>query len=175
MINFDKKKIGQFFSKIKKDRKNFLIFILGLSGVLLIFCSEVFDGENITTEKNDVIKNEIYISYKEELKRLIESVKGVGAVEVMLTYEGTTEHIYAKDISQKKETDENNIEEEHIILDKGNTEEGLLLKEKYPRVTGVAVVCEGGESSIVKSEITMLLKALFGLSSSCISISEMNN
>ena len=93
----------------------------------------------------------------------------------MITFEGTSESIYANNIYEQNDEGRVKTENEPLILDKGNIEDGLLLKEIYPRVTGVAVVCEGGSNPTVKNEVTLMLKALYGISSNSISISEMKD
>ncbi len=175
MSVFDKEKLYLIFEKLKKDKKAFLIILLGLSGMLLISLSELMP------EKTDDIKKSsknIVVDYnvheRQELERIIGLIEGAGKVSVMITYEGTSESIYASDISSQKNESNSSTDTEHIILDKGNIEDGLLLKEIYPKVTGVAVVCEGGGSAAVKNEITMMIKALYNLSSNSICVSEMN-
>ncbi len=170
-----KEKIFLLFEKIRKDKKSLMIVSLGLIGMLLISASEL-----VPQKENE--KEEISAAYYSEssentaqLEEIIGKIKGVGKVKVMLMYEGTAENVYANNVSEQKNDKENRTEEEHIILDKGNTEDGLLIKSVYPRVTGVAVVCEGGESASVKNEITNMLKALYNISSNNISISEMED
>ena len=168
-----KEKLFLIFEKIKKDKKSLLIAVIGLLGMLLVSASELMpDSENIQEQKQSVYSYESS-DERAELERLIGEIKGAGKVSVMLTYEGTAENVYANNMSVQTNNEENRSEEEHIILDKGNTEDGLLVKSIFPRVTGVAVVCEGGGSATVKNEITQMLKALYNISSSNISISEM--
>lgn len=175
MISVNKERIIYLLEKIKKDKKSFLIVLIGLTGILLIFFSEFSDDDNYMPQINDKSEYDYNVSYKEELESIISKIEGVGRVEVMLTYEGSAESVYAKDFSEQVRNEEHKTDENHIILDKGSTEEGLCIMEKYPQVTGVAVVCEGGRSPTVKNEIMQMLKALFGISSSSISISEMNS
>jgi len=175
MSENNKEKLMLLFGKIKKDKKSMLIVILGLIGMVLVFLSEaVPESETVDKEKNSVYSYESRDERK-ELEQLIGKIKGAGKVSVMLKYEGTAENIYANNLTEQSNGEEKRREEEHIILDKGDMEDGLLLKSVFPRVTGVAVVCEGGGSSSVKNEITQLIKALYNISSSNISISEMNS
>ena len=53
---------------------------------------------------------------------------------------------------------------EIVIYESQNgVDEGLVISIKSPDVIGVAIVCEGGESSVVKAEITKLVTSLFGI------------
>ncbi len=175
MSETENNKIFQLYNKLKKDRKSLIIILIGFAGILLIFLSE-FTTEN-EMQNTEIQTHNFYSAavQKEELEQIISKIKGVGRVKVLITYEGTSENIYASDSSEQIRGDEAKKDEEHIIIDKGNTEDGLLLREIFPRVTGVAVVCEGGENPTVKNEITLMLKALFNISSNSISISEMNS
>ncbi len=168
------KKLFLVFEKMKKDKKTLMIIFIGLAGILLICFSE-FIPVNKDAELEAYTQNSLADgSEREELEHIISSIKGVGRVEVMIKYEGTTENIYANNSSEQIKDNERKKEEDHIIIDKGSTEDGLLVKSVFPKVTGVAVVCEGGGSPTVKNDITQLLKALYNIGSNSISISEMN-
>ncbi len=173
MSESSKEKLGQLFNRIKNDKKSLFIVIIGLVGMIMIAASEATE-KTVTADKDktETVSYEI-LNEQAELERIIGKITGTGKVSVMLTYEGTSENIYANNISEQKSGEENRREEEHIILDKGNTEDGLLIKSVYPHVIGVAVVCEGGGSATVKNEITQMLKALYNINSNNISISEM--
>ncbi len=173
MSESSKEKLFLLFEKIKKDKKSLLIVAIGLLGMILVSVSELIPGSEAATDEKTAVYSFENNDEKSELEQIISEIKGVGKVSVMLTYEGTNENIYANNVSQQKKDTESRTEEEYIILDKGNTEEGLLVKSVYPRVTGVAVVCEGGGSASVKNEITQMLKALYNITSNNISISEM--
>ncbi len=173
MGEINKEKLFLLFEKLKKDKKTLLIVFIGFIGILLIFFSEFLPPEENESEEKHIQSSIVDSTKKEELEHIIGKIKGVGKVEVMITYDGTSENVYANNVSEQIKDTETKKDEEHIILDKGNTEEGLLIKAIYPHVTGVAVVCEGGGSPTVKNEITQMLKALYNISSNSISITEM--
>jgi len=175
MSETDRKKLFLLFEKLKEDKKTLLVILMSFIGIFLIFLSEMLSHEDSEAANSYTQINFEHRDEKEELKSIIEKIEGVGNAEVMITYEGSSETVYAYDKSEQSDDSDIKNEQEHIILDKGNTEEGLPVKEIYPRVTGVAVVCEGGGSPTVKNEITQMLKALYGISSNNISISEMRS
>lgn len=174
MDEMNVKKGYHFFERFKKDKKTVLIVSVALMGFILIFLSELIP-DNKNTEQNKYEQN-LFVgsSSKSNLEEIISKVQGVGKVSVMVTYEGSEENIYA--INESEQVNENDVKtnEEYLVIDKGSVEEGLLLKKIYPRVAGVAVVCEGGGNPAVKNEITNMLKALYSISSTNINISEMN-
>ena len=163
-----------FSKQIKKDKKTAMIIILGVLGVLLMFASEFTDNNSVRDEEKIETSNRISVT-ADELERIISEVEGVGRVRVLINYEGSAENIYARNISEQEKESDKKTEQEHIIVDKGSAEDGLIVKEVFPRVTGIAVVCEGGGSSEIKNEITQMLKALFNINRNNISISEMGN
>ena len=169
------KKLFLLFEKLKKDKRTLIIVLLGIIGILLIFFSELLPEKDNFSEEYYSQSTFNDSNEKQELENIIGKIKGVGRVEVMLNYDGTAENIYANNTSEQIKGTERKTDEEHIIIDKGSTEDGLLVRTVFPRVTGVAVVCEGGGSPTVKNNITQLIKALYNISSNSISISEMNS
>ncbi len=174
MIDLKTEKIAPLIDKLKKDKKTLLIIVISFLGVFLIFLSEFMPSEDSEAYDSNVYDEHTDFNAKEALERIIGKIEGVGKVEVLVAYEGSAETVYASDKSEQSKASETKTEQEHIILDKGNTEDGLRLKEIYPKVIGVAVVCEGGGNPKVKNEITQMLRALFSINSNNISISEMN-
>ena len=175
MNETSKEKLNLILERLKKDKKTAVIIMLAFLGILLIYASEFVQDDEYLPENNN---SQIMYSdndLKAELEALISKIDGVGKTAVMITYDGTAENIYA--LNMTEQADGNNIkkDEEYLIIDSGSSEDGLLLKKVYPRVTGVAVVCDGGSDPVVKNEITQLLKALYNISSNSISISEMNS
>lgn len=166
-----KKTLSDFFVKLKADKKALFTVVLGLSGIFLILLSEV-----PAFAENSEIKNSEERSYTEselcrEVEKMLSQIKGAGDVSVMLTYENSGEKIYATD-NENDTSSENQSSSnyKHIIVDGNNGEEGLVIKELYPRIRGVAVVCSGGDDPQVQSNISSLLSALFDIGSNRISI-----
>ena len=85
--------------------------------------------------------------YKKELERSLEKlcseVDGVGKCTVMVSFSRGEENTY-----------------------KGNQ----LIETKPPRVQGVTVVCDGGESVAVKARLTQMLCALFDIGANCVAV-----
>ena len=85
--------------------------------------------------------------YKEELEKSLEKlcaeVDGVGRCSVMVTFSRGEENTY-----------------------KGNQ----LTESKPPRVLGVSIVCDGGDSATVKAELTQMICALFDIGSNRVAV-----
>lgn len=155
--------------KLKKDKKLFSVLIIGILGLMLILVSQVGGSEKaVGTNKNeDIILSESELS--KELEGIIQTIDGAGKSKVMVTYEGSYETVYAADMSE----DESQKEKQYIIIDSEQGEGGLRLKVIYPKIKGVAVVCQGGANPVIKEQIISTVSALFDISSNKISVAQM--
>lgn len=107
---------------------------------------------------------------EQKLQEMLSQVEGVGAVQVMLTFEGTGEKQVEKDqtVSESSSQEETVFEEEG-----GSVRTPYVTSETNPRVEGVLVIAEGGGSSRVQQEILEAAQALFGIEAHKIKIMKM--
>lgn len=119
---------------------------------------------------------EEYTAYLEEkLKKMLESVRGLGEVEVMITLEASEEKIVEKDMTAERAgTEERDSAGGTRTVTSSNTgyqtvyQEGdqgtpFVVKTLTPKVEGVLVVAEGAGKGNMTSEITQIAQALFGV------------
>lgn len=175
MDNKIKEKIYPLIKKLKADKKSLLIILIGFVGMLLIAFSGFEEAEETEETYSHTYENFSQQEQKEELESIIGDIAGVGRVKVMITYECSNESVFARNMTENKEETVSKTVSEYIVVENGNNEEGLLIKEVYPVVKGIAVVCDGGDNPTVKNEITMMLKAVFGISSNNISVTAMQS
>ena len=45
-----------------------------------------------------------------------------------------------------------------------------MIKEIYPEIRGIAVVCDGGNNPVIKEQLVSILSALFGINTNRISV-----
>ena len=136
-----------------------LILIFAAAGILLLLLGSSPLGQGAENAKDPALDTEAYRKTLEaELVALCEQVKGAGKVSLLLTLDGSEEAVYAKD--------ERNGATDYVV----SGGEGLLLYRRHPAVLGVAVVCTGGESAEVRTELTSLLSALLGVGTNRICI-----
>lgn len=156
--------------------------LLGLvAGILLFLLS--FPLEKLSTMGNGsgssadspAISGDSRLQYQQELERelktLLENVQGAGQVNVMVILEDSGEKIVEKDLQTESRSandsgtdsasEEDYSSQENTVMENGQTP--WVAREILPRVTGIAVVAEGGKNAVVKSEISSMLEALFGL------------
>ena len=119
---------------------------------------------------------EEYTAYLEEkLKKMLESVRGLGTVEVMITLESSEEKIVEKDMTaERSQTEEQDSAGGTRTVSNSNTgyqtvyqddSQGspFVVKTITPKVEGVLVVAEGAGKGNMTSEITQIAQALFGV------------
>lgn len=175
-----KEMIKQKFSGLNK--KIVLFIVLGFTGILLIFLSEldIQDSKKDETLKDSTSYSTAeYCNYLEsKVTEIVGSIEGAGKSVVMITISETTEYVYAVDQKEIRKnadkTNDLNNENKYVIINKDNDDSGLLLKTIEPKVRGVAVVCEGGDNSRVQEQIYSAVGAVLNISTSRISISKLS-
>ena len=145
--------------KILGEKKIKLVLVAGvLLGMVLIMISNKSsqapaDDTNQTARAENVTNNE---SLQERLKILLSKVKGVGEVEVFVTYSSTEEKVALKD------KDTNGSEQTVMKNSSGNTEP-YIYKSIYPQIEGVIIVAQGGDNDGVKAAISDAIAAVLEL------------
>ena len=134
------------------------------------------DTVDVGTQAVTAGSTEEYAAYLEEkLKKMLESVRGVGEVEVMITLESSEERIVEKDMTaERSQTEEQDSAGGTRTVSSSNTgyqtvyQEGsqgspFVVKTLTPKVEGVLVVAEGAGKGNMTGEITQVVQALFGV------------
>lgn len=171
--------INKVISRISADKKSVVIIIIGIVGVILLVISELVPGKTDEPSETDAKLSvsdcaDYEKSIEERLESLISQINGAGAVRVMVTLDSTAESVYAQE--EKESGGENrSFENQYVIIKNENGEEAILIKTTRPQVRGVAVVCSGGGSAVVRQNITDTLTAVLGISSARVSITAMKS
>ena len=134
------------------------------------------DTVDVGTQAVTAGSTEEYAAYLEEkLKKMLESIRGVGEVEVMITLESSEERIVEKDMTaERSQTEEQDSAGGTRTVSSSNTgyqtvyQEGsqgapFVVKTLTPKVEGVLVVAEGAGKGNMTGEITQIAQALFGV------------
>lgn len=177
--------------KLKADKKLLIIMLIGFLGILILLFSEIGskpDNEKVKDELTTEIQNQSNCEYtyvedvEKKLGDLIRSIEGAGRAKVMVTLENGVEQVYAsqdktRSSSSSGETSfEESLDKENqyiIIKSSDDGEKGLIVKIIQPSIRGVAVVCDGADSAVVKQNIVETVTAVLGISSAKVSIAKM--
>lgn len=149
--------------------KWFLIAAAILGAALLIAGRFAFSGKEKNTEKEEPDATVEYYSERleEKIAELVSRVSGAGEVSVLVTLDCSDEYVYA----QNTRTSDGQSAVDYLVLSGSEGEDGLPVSRIYPKVRGVAIVSSGASDISVKKEITELVAAALGISSSKIMVS----
>lgn len=103
------------------------------------------------------------------LKAIITEIEGVGKAEVLLTINSTEEYVYAETVKNGASQTENG----YVIIDKGSEKEALLKKINNPSISGVVIVCEGGDDPKVCERLYKAVSTALNIPTSKIYVAEM--
>lgn len=202
-----KEKISELWKKQKFGKDSFLIMILG--GLLLLIIAwptdEKRDSQNqvlqsglmsssdgmiSSTESNQSKELSGYIQAMEErLSRMLESMEGVGKVEVMITYASNYELVplqqVTKSSSETAEADssggsrvikqQNSSEETVFTMDEQGNQVPYVVTTKEPQIIGIAVSAQGGGNPVIQKNITEVIQSLFRIEANRIIVTRMKS
>lgn len=154
--------------KSMKIKNKWLLLAAGIVGLALMIVPQLFSSKD---RDNSILQDSTDCEYYSEhlekkMTELISKVGGVGNVSVVITLDGGSEYVYAANTK----TSESGSAVDYIVLNNGEGEGGLVVGQICPRVRGVAVVCSGGSSPSVKKDVTELVSAALGISTSRIKV-----
>ncbi len=163
----------------KKNRLN-LIFLIGIIGILLIFISTFFENDNEASQTSATVSIDKDTSdYKkqieDELCRILSEISGVGEVKVMVTIEGTTEYEYAQELVKDSNDSSSSYKNQYVLIDNNGKKEALVKKINTPKISGVAVVCEGGDDVKVTERIIRTVSTVLDISSTGVCVAPLKD
>ena len=169
-------KVNEIWLKIRKSDKKIKVFIaLGLIGMLLILLSEALPEQGVKKRTEEISYTEYISSLENETKLLVEAIDGAGECRVMLTLKNTRESVYAKNSEENKSDGSYSNSYEYVLYKGQEGETPVLIKEYFPQVMGVAVVCSGADNIAVKEAVINSLSSVFDIPSSKISVSKLKD
>ncbi len=159
--------------KLYNQKHVWIIVLIGIVGIILI----VFGNGGFSEEEKSTAVQETdseILGYTEILENkvrgIVREICGSEAA-VLITLECSNESVYADNSKENEslssgDTVSRSYEREYLIISGEGGEEGLLLREIYPKTRGIAVVCDGGNEPSRQLEIIKLLSVAFGVSAS---------
>ncbi len=158
-----------------KNDKKLLLLLCGAAilAVLLLFP----DGEKREQAQPEPLQEASMQTLEAELCALLSAIEGVGDVRVMLRAASSGETVFALNTDGSAETRDAQTSQKEktsvVIVKNAQGEGGLVARTDLPAVTGVAVVCRGGDDPVVRARVTETIRALFNLSTNHISVMPM--
>ena len=161
---------------LEKENRTKLLVIIGLVGILLIFLSTFFENDSKYEQASEASASvyddtEKYKAQLEaEIKEMVSNISGVGDVMVMITFNGTTEIVYAEELLKDTNSDSVSFKNQYVLVENDGDKEALVKKINKPQVCGVAVVCEGGDDVRVAERVVKAVSAVLDVSSANICV-----
>lgn len=179
-----KKLVGLISDKTKLSPKILLAAVLLAAGAVALLISEIPQKEQsvsspVSTTLSAQDPEEYTKKLEDRLTSIISAIDGAGETKVMVTLESSSEDIYLHDFDYEENADssgKNSFErkDEYVIVDGSSGEQGIVVRIAEPKVRGVAVVCKGAGSEIVREQIVQAVTALLDISSTRVSVAKMN-
>ncbi len=163
---------NKFSNIIEKFRNNkklryIIVGILFLIVIFILIGNKPFTNQT-NTETNSI---ETYVENLEnKLTNTLSKVKGAGKVEVIITIDSGMETILASKITTT-ETPSGIERVETPILVNGKT---VVIKELYPKISGVLIVAEGASNLAVMNRLQQATVSLLDININQIEILSMN-
>ena len=161
------KLLEKFNLSSKKGIENLVIFLVLVIIVMVVINSLFNESDEVIvhTTSTEIINNKNN-TFEEKLENILSSIKGVGKVKVMISYENTEEKVPIYDTKETKtvtnEKDNNGGErkteeintEYTVIFEEGNNNKMAMIKQNImPKIIGVIVTAEGAENNTIKENI----------------------
>lgn len=182
-------KMATFFQRIKKIKNIEVIFCIVLIAIMLLLYSARINKNN-NEDDSQVSVNQVISSYTEteqKLAKILSSIEGAGKVNVLITYDGTSQLVTADSVTKNisTRTDDSggfnlvsSISDETltpVLVMVDGTPTPLILKEINPQIEGVIIVAEGANSIKVRLEILKAASTALNIDKNKIEIFTMNN
>lgn len=145
--------------KIKKNKKiQYFIIATILCLGIIFFIANFQENKNVANNSSFI---DSYVSNLEnKLANTLSNVKGAGKINIVITVESGMETVLAmKTTTTINESGKKEIVETPILVN-GKT---VVLKENYPKIIGVLIVCEGADNLMTLSKIQQATVSLLDI------------
>ena len=160
-----KKYIDFLKEKIGKEKLLRIALISGVAGMIIILVSDFVPFDESDNRKAGYTDISLYKEETEnEIEEILSKIQGVGRVEVMITFSGTEEYIFAEEIkASKSDKFSSQMQNEFVLIEKNGEKEALVSKVNNPEISGVVVVCDGGYSDKVCESVYKTVSTVLGI------------
>lgn len=181
MANLKNDKLKTFFAKVKAVKNiEIIIAVVVLALIILVYSF-------VTTNKNNTVDtptaSETYedmtAQLQNELARVLSNINGAGKVEVLITFDGTTEKVIANTKSVHTNSTNGSGEvisttttttETPIIISSNGSSKLYVIEEKMPQIKGVIIVAEGAKNAKIRLELMRAAQTVLNVNANSIEI-----
>ena len=189
-----------FINKVMGKLKNLknaeiAIALLFVAVVLSIYASSFNRASPSTPNTDDGtpsrgvqwVEQDTYEDQQElKLQKKLSTIKGVGRVEVMITYKSSKEIVTAMNTTQSetvteeqdssggmRKVSQRDINSQTVTIGETGNAKPLVVKEMEPEIKGVIVIAEGARDLRVKLDLIRAVQTALGVSPQQVEVFEM--
>lgn len=141
-------------------KKLWFLLALFVVGILLVFIGNADMKDNDGENEKNISSDMAYIeNIENKICNMIAKASGDKSACVMLTLDYGTERRYIS-----------NGDDEYVTVKTSTGYELVLAKEIYPEITGISVVCEGGDRAELQKKLIDIISTALGVPSNKICI-----
>ncbi|WP_053957122.1 hypothetical protein [Inediibacterium massiliense] len=163
-----------------------IVCIIGLITWDTLFPTKSNKNQDISIEnvkEEAASQNNYQDTAQVQLKKILSQIKGVGEVEVMVTFESSTEVVPASNITKSTQiTEEKDAQggtrtttqddaSQNMVMS-GQNDKLMIIKEIKPQIRGVVVVAEGAGDIMVKTALIEAVQTVFQVPSNKVMVYE---
>lgn len=150
--------VTNLLEKIRKNKKlQYLVIAVMLILITFMF---VFGNNSVQSSNNQNEYMQNYVNDLENrLSKTLSKVKDAGEVSVVITVESGMENVLAMNTVTKDTSSGIQIETTPLVIN-GKT---VVIKELYPKITGVLIVAEGAKSITVMNKLQQATMSLLDI------------
>ncbi len=159
---------NSIITKIKSNKKLRNVLVIIISIILVVLLTTSF-GSKEKEESLPEAQNYV-ISLENKLTEVLSKIDGAGDVSVIIKAESGMETVLAKEVVVKETLNGKETIESPVLVN-GKT---IVLKELYPKITGVLILTTGNKNIMLMNKIQQATTSLLGVDINCIEILSTN-
>lgn len=175
-LQWDRNKIMAYL-KEHFDKYKYILIVC-ICGLALACFPSAERGDEEARDVESVLTADVS-ALEAQLEEALSAITGVGRVTVVLTAKSSSQAVYAYDEDktvEQTETQRNADTRTSLVsVGSGNSQQPVRLRTDEPEYRGALIVCQGGDSAVVRLEITRAVSALTGITSDNIVVAKMKN
>lgn len=145
--------MNEIVSKIRGIKGIGILAAIFVAGIIMVLLSKN-DTDSGLQESADTYCSEYVQEVKKELGQILSEVSGAGTPRIMITLESSAEQYYHSDTKTKQTDSQTTFSYQSQAYQEDTP---VIVREIFPSIKGVAVVCDGAKNSQVKKRIINLI------------------
>ncbi len=154
---------------LRKYKYALLVLAIGL--VLMAWPEKKETTDTALVQSNHAVQTN---DTAKELETILQTIQGVGRVQVMLTIKAGESTLYQTDEDHTISDDASSIHKQTVIItDSQRNERPLVVQIIPPQYLGAVIVCQGAENAAVRLAVVEAVSKATGLGADRISVLKM--